>query len=61
MRRVLAATLTKLAELKTVRIIAAILLSCVIALLALITLKSNHRTNIFFFDAILTYQLSLIQ
>jgi len=41
------ATRTKLAELKTVRIVAAIFLGRVIALFALITLESNYRTNIF--------------
>jgi len=47
MRCMFSATRTKLAELKTIRIVAAVLLSRVISFFAFITLKSNHRTNIF--------------
>jgi hypothetical protein len=46
-RCMFSATRTKLAKLKTIRIVAAIFFSCVISLFAFITLKRNHRANIF--------------
>jgi len=47
MRCMFSATRTKLAKLKTIRIVSAIFLSRIISLFAFITLKRNHRTNIF--------------
>ena len=47
MRRMFLAARTKLAELKTIRIVTTILLGGVIALFAVTALKRNDRTNIF--------------
>ncbi len=47
MHRVLFASRAKLAELEPIWIVATILLGGVISLLAITTLKSDHRANVF--------------
>jgi hypothetical protein len=49
MRSVFLATRTILVELKTVRVITTVLLSRVIAFLAVVTLKCDDRSNVFLF------------